>query len=344
VERLTIDCQRRIQRDTKVRSVLFILLEKDIVALPITARRETQIHTMFDCLDIDLFQLSHHSLSTLFSNRHVFLQTLVVDIVHVVEEEMIVLFITQLSNYVENATFPKIFLDKNLVRDVWVEVLFIGVGRRKAVLTIRNAMGLFDFLRACVALEGQNARDEDSLVTQSVLVLVHFQDKIGIQIHYTSVKECVADSLNITFGDINVCFQNYLRIEVGFTFDELNQLLAICFINQERWDRNGTTCTVVRTIAVEVLPSRDKTICIFGDKKGLYSHFLDSSGLFLVSAATVLENNKAAPIHVVSLLYVVWRNHIFTAICFDVRIKKRSLDRGPCLEPPKLCKLSINRT
>ena len=65
------------------------------------------------------------------------LKALPVDIVNVVEEEMVVLFVTHLPNYVENAKFTQIFLDKDLVCYVWVEVLLFFIVRRlEAVCTI----------------------------------------------------------------------------------------------------------------------------------------------------------------------------------------------------------------
>ena len=58
------------------------------------------------------------------------------DIVDVVEEEMVVFFVTHLTNYVENAKFTQIFLDEDLVCYVWVEVLFFIFRWREAVRTV----------------------------------------------------------------------------------------------------------------------------------------------------------------------------------------------------------------
>ena len=193
------------------------------------------IHTKIDCLQVDA-QISHHPLCAVVLQHHSALQALEVHVVEVVEEHVVVLFVTQVPDSVENTQFAQVLRNEHVVSDVRIEILYVGAGRREAEVAVRDAVGFFYFLGAQVALEGQDARDEDSPVAQCVLVLVHLQDQIRVQIHDASVEERIADGLRVHFGDVDVCLQDYLRIKVVFPADEVDQLLAICLLNQESWD------------------------------------------------------------------------------------------------------------
>ena len=90
--------------------------------------------------------------------------------------------------------------------------------------------------------------------------------------------------------------------------------------------------------------SHDEGALILGNQKGLSSHLLDPSSLLLVSAAAVVDNHEASPIHVEEFLDIVGRDHISTAIDANGRVVEWGLDRGARLEPPKLGQLGVNRS
>lgn len=148
-----------------------IIVEKLVEALPVVLIIPRLTHTSCDLVGGDL-ELIHDFSGALLCQFHPSTQACEVHFVQVLEEDVVVHFIFHVADDVVDAKLSQILHDELMVCNLWILCRNCIFGGCETELSISDAVGIFDLLRTPWAFKGQDARDENGIVFQSVLILV----------------------------------------------------------------------------------------------------------------------------------------------------------------------------
>ena len=136
--------------------------------------------------------------------------------VKVVQEGVLIRFADLVAYCLVEANLSQRLVDHLLAGEA--RVLFeTRVARRsEAIFALRDAMLVYDCLRALLALESHYSGDEDGLLLQYALVCVHLEQKLHRQVTDAGVEELVADALRERIcHDSDICLQHELTAVAG---------------------------------------------------------------------------------------------------------------------------------
>ena len=137
-------------------------------------------------LVIDL-KTSHDIVGTLVSDDH-FLQETDLDVNHVVEPKVIVPLIGLFAHPPIHADPSNVLCEKLSVLKERVLFCDIGIWGSEAEEAVRDAVLVFNLLRADLALESYDSRNHDSSRAECMLILVQSEKEVGVEIENAAVE------------------------------------------------------------------------------------------------------------------------------------------------------------
>ena len=180
-----------------------------------------------------------------------------------------------------------------------------------------------------------------------MLILVHPQAELYVDVKYAAVEELIAQGLCVVLvRDLEIGLEHdlFFLLEARLTLDKLDQPLAVRILHNEGWDVNRGSRTVI--LAPAIMPSAMFHYCsrVICNKQSLSTHVLHIPCLFLERALAIPHNHEAIPLHIVPLLDIVSRLHVSTGVLLHRWEEKWRLNGRPGLKPAEMSQLNLNGT